>query len=800
MSILEKSKRKIFNLVGKVVNRLSQNEAHSISDLPKTVTEGMPELLRSAGAEGTVLLRNDGVLPLKNYEKIAVFGRGQLDYMYVGYGSGGDVIKPYTVSLVDGLKNANAKLDESILNMYTRWCEKNPPDHGFWAHWPYHYEEMPIDTALIEKSAGECDCAIVVIGRSAGEDRDNRLEKGSYYLTDDEESLIGRVSASFKKTVVILNIGSIMDMAWEMKLLKGRSAILLPYQGGMESGNSLADIIFGISEPSGRLTDTVADSYESYPGCDNFGGKISENYTEDIYVGYRYFETFAPEKVLYPFGFGLSYTAFSKKITGVTNENGEITVSFTVKNIGERKGKYVAQLYVNAPVGELGKPEKVLCGFKKSKLLAPNEEECLQITAKYYDFASFDDSGKSGNLNCYVLEKGDYNVYLGDNVRVCTNVLSFNLPQTIVLSRHEEISAPKESFSIIGKNSKTQNAVLSTSDLKGIIEKNLPADFGFTGDKHIKLEDVKEGTASIESFVAQLNETELEAISRGDYTMDSSLGNKGNAGAFGGVLPSLREKGIDPIITTDGPSGIRIRSCCSLLPVGTNLASMWNTDLAREIYEKISDEMVEKGSNVLLAPGMNIHRNPLCGRNFEYYSEDPYLTGKTAAAVVTGIQKNKTAACPKHFACNNQEAYRNKMSSNLTQRALREIYLKGFEICVKEAKPLTVMTSYNKVNGVYSHYNYELCNRILRGEWGFSGVVMTDWWMQPGTSPEFPELCDNAYRVRAGVDVLMPGGPRTGKRKPDGTLLKTYGEPDGITLGEMQAVAKHVCELAIKLK
>ena len=336
--------------------------------------------------------------------------------------------------------------------------------------------------------------------------------------------------------------------------------------------------------------------------------------------------------------------------------------------------------------------------------------------------------------------------------------------------------------------------------MKKIITDALPRDFGYTGDKDIKLSEVKEGKSSIEDFIAQLSTKELEAISRGDYVMNSPLGNKGNAGCMGGVLPSLRDKDIAPLTTTDGPSGIRIGACCSLLPIGSLISSMWNDDLATEAYALISKEMKVKGSDILLAPGLNIHRNPLCGRNFEYYSEDPVLTGKTAAAVVRGIQSAGGAACPKHFACNNQETSRNKSDSRLSERALREIYLKGFEICVKEAAPLTIMTSYNKINGVWGHYNYNLCTRILRQEWGFKGLVMTDWWMQSSKSPEFPNLSDNAYRVRAGVDVLMPGGNRAGKRKPDGTLLKTYGKPDGITLGEMQDTAKHVIELVMKLK
>ena len=281
--------------------------------------------------------------------------------------------------------------------------------------------------------------------------------------------------------------------------------------------------------------------------------------------------------------------------------------------------------------------------------------------------------------------------------------------------------------------------------------------------------------------------------------MNSPLGAKGNAGTLGGVLESLRDKGIPAITTTDGPSGIRLHASCSLLPIGAILASTFNEELVEELYTHVGKEMAAKGSDVLLAPGMNIHRSPLCGRNFEYFSEDPLVSGKIAAAVVRGVQANGLSACPKHFACNNQETNRCHNDSRVSERALREIYLKGFEICVKEATPKCIMTSYNKINGVWGHYNYELCTTVLRKEWGYKGMVMTDWWMRKSKSPEFPNIRDNAYRVRAQVDVLMPGGARTGKRKPDGTLLKTYGKPDGITIGELQRTAKNVIRLAMSI-
>lgn len=807
MKATEKIKRKIYNKIGVIVNKVGQNEAKFTDNLDTTVTEGIPELLREAGAEGTVLLRNDNVLPLKKDDVLSVFGRIQYDYMYVGYGSGGDVIKPYTVNLIEGLENSSINHNKELASVYENWCKKNPPDHGFWGHWPHYYEEMPIETDDIKKAAEKSTVAAVVIGRSAGEDRENYLTEGSYFLTEAEKSLIKRVSEAFEKTVIILNTGSIMDMSWEKELLKNKSAIMYVWQSGMESGNSVADVLSGEKEPSGRLTDTIAESYSDYPCSDDFGEKEYNNYTEDIFVGYRYFETFAKDKVLYPFGFGLGYSQFKREFINASLENGTVSITVKATNISDYCGKDVLQIYASQPQGKLGKPAKVLCGFGKTNALKNGESQEITINIPLYAIASYDDSGKSGHKSCYVLEGGEYSFYLGGNARDCEKVWSFTLPETKVVEELKEASAPQYTFErMIAREENGsvtydfENVPTATEDLRKVILKNLPKDCGYTGNMGITLADVKNGKNTLDEFVAQLSPDELEAISRGDYTMDSSLGAKGNAGVMGGVLPSLRKKGVEPLTTTDGPSGIRIGACCSLLPIGASIASMWNTALTEKVYEKIGEEMTVKGSDILLAPGMNIHRSPLCGRNFEYFSEDPFITGKTAAAVVKGVQKAGVSACPKHFACNNQETNRTKTDSRLSERALREIYLKGFEICVKEAQPKSLMTSYNKINGVWGHYNYNLCTNILRKEWGFKGLVMTDWWMQYTESPEFPKLKDNAYRVRAGVDVLMPGGKRSGKRKPDGTLLKTYGKKDGITLGEMQEVAKHVLSVVLDIK
>ena len=802
----EQIKRKIYNLVGKAINSIAQNEAGNTSDIPKTVTEGAPELICNAGIEGSVLLRNDGVLPFSKNEKISVFGRCQYDWFYVGYGSGGDVIKPYTVNLIEGLEKLNANLNEPLKEKYKQWCEKNPPDHGFWGHWPHYYNEMPITENEIKRFSNDSECAVVIIGRSAGEDRENYLKEGSYLLTEDEKALINNVTKHFKKTAILLNTGNVISL-YDINLIDSDLAVLMCWQGGMESGNSVAKMLLGEASPSGKLTDTIAYNNEDYPCSENFGYKEYTNYVEDIFVGYRYFETFEKEKVLYPFGFGLTYTTFTQEFVSAELKDDKVHLQVKVTNTGSFKCKEIVQVYVNAPQGKLGKAEKVLTCFAKTKELAPEETEIVSLQFPLYYCASYDDSGKTGNKSCYVLEEGNYSVFAGNNVRDAVKVYNFTLEKLMIINTLSEVCAPKNKLLRMvattngdGEITKDfENAPLSTTNLRDIILKNLPKEIEYTGDKGIKLTDVKSGKNTLDEFIAQLSTTELEAISRGHYTMDSPLGNKGNAGAFGGVTQTLRAKKVPPIVTTDGPSGIRIRSCCSLLPNGTALACSWNTTLVEELYSLIGNEMKEKGSDVLLAPGMNIHRSMLCGRNFEYFSEDPLVSGKIAAAVVKGVQSVGVSACPKHFACNNQETNRTYNDSRLSERALREIYLKGFEICVKDASPLNIMTSYNKINGVWGHYQYELCTTILRKEWGYEGNVITDWWMRSANSHEFPQMRDNAYRVRAGVDVLMPGGKRSGRKKPDGTLLETYKKENGITLGELQRTAKNVLTLCLKL-
>lgn len=797
------------SLISKIVSKFSglSQEETARAAAEKTITPGMPEILRRAAAEGAVLLKNDGLLPLENNETVALFGRVQCEWFYTGYGSGGDVNKPYAVNLIEGIRGCSAlQLYEPLAKLYSDWSEKNPIDHGFWGHWPRFYPEMPLSREVAADAAAKADCAVVTIGRSSGEDRENALEKGSFYLTDDERKLLETVTEVFEKTVVLLNVGSIMDLSWLHDFGDKIGAVLLVWQGGMESGNAVADLLCGAVCPSGRLTDTIARQYSDYPSADDFGAAEFNNYTEDIFVGYRWFETFKPETVLYPFGYGLSYTDFSVQFSELKEETDGFALTCSVTNTGEKhSGKTVVQVYVEPPCGALGTPARVLCGFQKTKLLAPGETQTLTVSIPKTRLASYDESGVTGYTSAYVLQAGAYGFYLGENVRDAVRVAETGLEKTELLEQLEQAAAPVNAFTVCKEKEENGARVLSREpvylskvDLKQRILDTLPEAVEMTGDRGIKLRDVRDGKATMDDFVAQLDLTELEAISRGAYIMNSPLGVPGNAGVYGGVLPSLREKGVPPVTTTDGPSGIRLYSCCSLLPIGTLLACTFDEALVEEVYKAVGAEMRDKGTDVLLGPGINIHRNPLCGRNFEYYSEDPLVTGKIAAAAVRGLQSNGVSACVKHFACNNQEFRRSTNDSRLSERALREIYLKGFEICVKEAAPQNIMTSYNKINGVHGHYQYELCTTILRGEWHYDGCVMTDWWMRSQKSPEFPNLCDNAYRVRAQVDVLMPGGKRVGKQKPDKTLLKTYGKKDGITLGELQRTAKNVLRFCMQ--
>ena len=788
-------KKKIMKLISYQVNVLMQASIKEIDDGLMTADE-MKTLCRKAAAEGMVLLENRDVLPLKADEQVAVFGRCQINPFYVGYGSGGDIRPPYRVSIAEGLRQNGLKMDEQVFSLYEQWCEKNPPDDGFWGAWPMNYDEMPVSEDVISEAAKRNEKAIVIIGRAAGEDRESKAEKGSWYLTDIEKKLLVTLKKHFRKVAVLLNCGSIMDTSFVKELeLDGAMYI---WQGGQELGNAVYDVLTGAVNPCGKLTDTVA-KLEDYPSDPYFGDKKVNEYVEDIYVGYRYFSSFGQEKVLYPFGYGLSYTTFKIETT-FANEN---QVAFTVTNTGNCPGREVVQLYAQAPNGKLGKPSRVLIDFVKTKELDCGESQSFTMDVDWSNFASYDDSGVTGHPYAWVIEPGEYKLYLGTNVVQAKQIAAFQLPE-LILEQCVQACAPDQSFQRmvrVGDRVQMVDTPANKIDKRIRVLAQLPAEIPMTGDIGIKLQDVVSGTASMDAFIAQLTVEEMEALSRGSLeSMNSKLGPAGNAGVFGGTEESLRQKGVPVICTNDGPSGVRLQAHSTIAPSGVVLASTFDEELVSHVAEQIGREVIDRKSHVILAPGMNIHRHPLCGRNFEYFSEDPLLTGRMAAAYVRGIQASGVSATPKHFACNNQEVRRNTNNSRVSERALREIYLKGFEICVKNAKPDCLMTAYNLVNGEHCYDEFGLTVQILRNEWKYEGLVMTDWWMQPTKCDYFKDLRDQAYRIRAHANVFMPGSANRGKYrgKVDGSVQEALASEEGITLGELQYNAKRVLTFCLK--
>ncbi len=794
----------------RVVNGLTQ-QSTNIVNTDASMEPALVDLCLQAATEGIVLLTNDGTLPLAPETRVALFGRVQNDWFTVGYGSGGDVKPPYHLSLSEAFTGSpSVTLDEELAAAYATWCSANVPDEGYWGRWPRHFEEMPLDSALVDGAAARCDVAVIVLGRAAGEDRENVLEPGSYYLTDDERRMCDAVMARFERSVVVLNTGNVVDMSWAQSYGDRLSAVVLAWQGGMESARALANVLVGASAPSGRLTSTIARRYEDYPSAGNFGDRDHSNYVEDVYVGYRYFETFARDAVLFPLGHGLSYTSFSHTNVACDVSGGEVRICVDVTNLGARhSAKDVVQLYVRAPGGVLGTPERSLAAFTKTGELAPGETQRVELRFPVTEMASYDDAGVTGHRSAWVLQPGRYDFHLGNDVRSAGLVGSHEVHHLEIVTQLEEACAvaPESRFQRMVRSHSSdedpgpgwEDVPVRSVDLRRRILESLPEALSETSSGPLPLDDVARGVAPLEAFVAQLTPGELEALSRGDIRMNSPLGAPGNAGVLGGVSEALRSQGVPPVTCTDGPSGIRLSAYAALLPCGTALASSWNVDLVRGLAAEHGREMVKKGSDVLLSPGMNIHRDPLCGRNFEYFSEDPLITGLMGAAVVAGVQSQGVSACPKHFAANNQETNRSGSDSRISERALREIYLKGFEICVREASPHTIMTSYNKINGVWSHYNHELATTILRDQWGWDGMVMTDWWMRPSRDPDFPKLWDSAYRVRAQVDVLMPGSTtKRMRRGRDRSLLASLAESDGVTVGELQRTAVNVLRFVMR--
>ena len=749
-------------------------------------------------SEGIVMLKNENnALPLDTDKEVAVFGRIQFHYYKSGTGSGGMVNVTKVVNILDGLIDNGVKVNEKLLGTYRKWDKENPFDLGEgWGGEPWSQKEMPLDEGLVKETAKSCETAIVIIGRTAGEEQDNRLEAGSYLLSDDEIEMLTVVRENFKKVVLLLNVGNIIDMTDINRIAP--DAVLYVWQGGMTGGKGTADVLTGKVSPSGKLPDTIAYKASDYPSDANFGREKNRDiYAEDIYVGYRYFETFAKEKVLYPFGFGLSYTAFEIKTEKAEITEGAVKLSVSVKNIGSYKGKEVIEVYCEAPQGRLGKAARVLCGFEKTRELVPQEEQVVEIAVDIAKLASYDDSGVTGNKSCYVLEAGEYKFYVGSDVRSAEYACSFEQGEDLVTERLTQALAPVESFERIkpvcegGAFSIGREAVpVSEVDESARRLEKLPKEIAYTGDKGIKLWDVKNGKNTMDEFIAQLSDYDLSCIIRGEG-MGSPRVTAGTASAFGGVSENLNGYGIPAGCCSDGPSGMRLDCGTKAfsLPNGTMIASSLNKELTSELFTFMGLEMAANKVDCLLGPGMNIHRHPLNGRNFEYFSEDPFLTGKMAAAELKGMAGAGVTGTIKHFCANNRETNRHFIDSVVSERALREIYLKGFEIAVKEGGASSVMTTYGRVNGLWTAGNFDLNTVILREEWGFKGFTMTDWWANINVRGKEPDKTDLAAMARAQNDVYMvcPDG----EKNDDNTLAAL--ENGGIERCELQRNAANIC-------
>lgn len=760
-----------------------------------TGSEKHIKLSLEAANEGMVLLKNEeGLLPLAKGTKVAIFGTAQFDYVRGGGGSG-DVTTAYTRNIYEGFKMMEKDGRVEVFEPLSQFFKENVEKQQKKKVGNGRTVQPKVTKKMMGDAAKFADVAILTICRFSweGADRKGEAHDGDFYLSVEEEALKDAILEKFDKVIVVLDVGGMVDSCWFKKEAKIQS-VLMAWQAGIEGGQAIAQTICGISNPSGRLVDTFADSFGAYPSSAHFNDSISYvDYTEDIYVGYRYFETFTAKKkhVNYPFGFGLSYTTFETEVKEVilpeshkAGDGAEISVKVCIKNTGKLAGKEVTAIYYEAPNGKLFKPARQLAAFAKSSLLKPGKSEEITMTFKVSQMASFDDLGKV-KKSCYVLEKGEYKFYVGANVQTAAPVEKiYTLKSNVIEEKLSSLVTPhKLKKRLLGDGSyeklPTDKTPVSGQTCK-IKEWECPTGATLSKDMKLvaanKLKDVEDGKITMKDFVKKLP---VEVL----IEMLGGQPNVGVSNTFGmGNCPAY---GIPNVTTADGPAGLRITPdkevYTTAWPIATMLACTWNTELVRKVGEAGAKEVKENKIGVWLTPAMNIHRSPLCGRNFEYYSEDPFMAGKMGAAMILGIQSQKIACSMKHFACNNKEVDRRICDSRVSERALREIYLKGFEIAVKEADPWTIMTCYNPLNGKYPSQNKELLEGILRKEWGFKGMITTDWW----------NSVDHPSEVKAGNDLKMAIG--------EPLRVKEAYDKGEVTRKEIEACVTRMLNTILKL-
>ncbi len=746
-------------------------------------------LSRRVAGEGMVLLKNENhTLPLRKGSKVALFGRASVDYVKGGGGSG-DVTVAYVKNMCQAMQE---KEEEGKVVVYKPLSDFYQEDVARQKEQekllPGRTTEPELPQELLEEAAKECDIAILSICRYSEEASDRKAEPndGDYYLSLEEQKLVEQVLSRFEKTVVVFNVSGMVDTTWFCQEEKIPS-VLLGWQGGMEGAPAQADILCGDVNPSGKLTDTLARSFDDYPSSCNI--RESEDYvcyTDDVFVGYRYFETIpgAVEKVNYPFGFGLSYTEFSVQCGQVQETDGVLNLEVRVTNIGDVPGKEVVQVYNGSPVSWLDTPRLQLRAFKKTSLLLPGASETLHLSFAVSELASYDETTAS-----YIIPAGAYEIFVGNSIRSLKKAYELNVSENKLICQLENRCVPKKLPCRMKADGSYEQLVMSeyeelhdTSDFPERIhwsaEHILPDNYGVKRPKDApSLLKVVEGTMTLEDFLQSLSDDEL-------ITLLGGKPNRGMANVRG--LGGLDHLGIPAVMTVDGPAGVRIKEVCGVKttawPAATLLACTWDVDLVYQVGVAGAREAKEMNFGMWLTPAVNIHRTPLCGRNFEYYSEDPLISGKIGAAMIRGIQSQNISACVKHFCANNTQMNVKYTDSRLSERALREIYLKPFKIVVEESDIWVVMTAYNQMNGRYTSENRELIMEILRGEWGYDGLVISDW----------DNMAEPYREILAGNNLRMPYGSlkRVQRALADGL----------ITRENLLENARHILEFLMRLE
>ena len=758
--------------------------------------------LRPSLAECTVLLKYDGSFPLPQAGKIAAYGSGVRHTVKGGTGSG-EVNSRYFDTVEQGLKNAGFEITSTQwLDQYDSIREKARKQFRK----KVKAEAKETHTNIILYSMGKImpepeyilpldapgDAAIYVISRISGEGTDRTPINGDIKLTDTEKRDILELNRRFRHFMLVLNVGGVVDLS---EVTQVRNILLLS-QLGSDTGNVLADILLGKQNPSGKLA-TTWTAWDDYCSVGTFGEHNDTRYSEGIYVGYRYFDS-VDKKALYPFGYGLSYTTFDYHIDSVELNSTTVTAAVTVSNTGNHAGKEIIQLYVSAPGGKLDKPYQDLAAFAKTELIAPGCRNSVKISFDMRDMASYDEGRSS-----YILESGKYILRIGTSSTNTKIAAAVELDQEAVVKKVRKICTDTD----LTDWKPAKRALPEIPQTIEVLSLAAAAIQTETVDYDV--------TYPIEDRLRNLTDEQLAYAAIGEFSGSDSIIGQASirvAGAAGETTSKLGDSNFPVMVMADGPAGLRLSQkfyrdqkgahavgqsgipesiaeylplpmlwmmkimggsskppkntsieyqYATAIPIGTALAQSWNLEFARSCGDIVGDEMKRFGVHLWLAPALNIHRSIRCGRNFEYFSEDPLISGKFAAAITLGVQAHPGCGTTiKHYAANNQETNRFGSNSQISERALREIYLKGFEICVKEAKPLAVMTSYNLINGTHTAESRDLCEWVLRREFGFEGIIMTDWVVGGGVinskDDKYPAV--QPQRVAAaGGDLFMPG-------------------------------------------